>query len=200
VCVFSLLCSTFVCPTEICAFNDRAEEFHKINAEVAAVSGMLFRFLFLFLTSSASLSFLPSFRRLFAVVDSKYSHLAWTKLPRKEGGLGEMNIPIIEDVNKAISRAYGVLHEGDGVAFRGLFIIDTTGTIRQITINDMPIGRSVDETLRLVQAIQYNDQHGEVCPANWKPGMAAMKADPKGSLEFFAGVHTEADGKRQRTN
>merc|ERR1712083_248681 len=86
----------------------------------------------------------------------------------------------------AISRAYGVLKEGDGIAFRGLFIIDGNGTLRQITVNDLPVGRDVDETLRLVQAFQFTDKHGEVCPAGWKPGKATMKPDPKGSQEYFA--------------
>ena len=100
--------------------------------------------------------------------DSHFTHHAWTNLPRKKGGLGDMKIPLIADKTSQISRKYGVLHEG--VAFRGLFIIDDKGVLRQITINDMPVGRSVEETLRLVKAFRFTDEHGEVCPMGWKPG------------------------------
>jgi alkyl hydroperoxide reductase subunit AhpC len=96
-----------------------------------------------------------------------------------------MIIPLLADKNMAISRAYGVLKEDEGLSFRGLFIVDGAGTLRQITINDLPVGRDVDETLRLVQAFQFTDKHGEVCPAGWKPGKATMKPDPKGSQEYF---------------
>lgn len=147
---------TFVCPTEIIQYSDRVAEFNAIGAEVVAAS-----------------------------VDSVFSHLAWTKQSRKEGGLGPMKIPILGDINKQVSRAYGVLND-DGVAFRGVFIIDPSQKIRQITINDLPVGRNVDETLRLVQAFQFVEKHGEVCPAGWKPGQKTMKADPKGSLEYFS--------------
>eukprot|EP01061_Rhynchopus_euleeides_P006126 TRINITY_DN151_c0_g1_i5.p1 TRINITY_DN151_c0_g1~~TRINITY_DN151_c0_g1_i5.p1 ORF type:complete len:201 (+),score=114.75 TRINITY_DN151_c0_g1_i5:55-657(+) len=150
---------TFVCPTEITAFSDRFEEFQKLDVEVVACS-----------------------------VDSKFSHLAWTKQDRKQGGLGEMKIPILADLTKQIAADYGtlVLDGGDqGVALRGLFVIDKNQTLRQITVNDLPVGRNVDEVLRLVQAFQYSDKHGEVVPCNWKPGSKTMKADPKGSLEFF---------------
>eukprot|EP00004_Rigifila_ramosa_P007363 TRINITY_DN18321_c0_g1_i1.p2 TRINITY_DN18321_c0_g1~~TRINITY_DN18321_c0_g1_i1.p2 ORF type:complete len:209 (+),score=53.92 TRINITY_DN18321_c0_g1_i1:29-628(+) len=154
---------TFVCPTEIIAFSDRVAEFRAIGCEVAAVS-----------------------------VDSKFSHLAWTQQPRKQGGLGKMDIPLIADLDKKISRDYGVLIEdGDdaGVSFRGLFIIDPKGIVRQITINDLPVGRSIDETLRLVQAFQYTDTHGEVCPAGWKPGAKTMVDQPAASKEFFAATY-----------
>ncbi|KAG8437036.1 hypothetical protein GDO86_007933 [Hymenochirus boettgeri] len=122
---------TFVCPTEIIAFSDRAEEFKKINCEVIAAS-----------------------------VDSHFTHLAWTNTSRKDGGLGPMKIPLVSDLKRAISQDYGVLNE-DGVSFRGLFIVDDKGILRQITINDLPVGRSVDETLRLVQAFQHTDKFGE---------------------------------------
>jgi tryparedoxin peroxidase (2-Cys peroxiredoxin) len=148
---------TFVCPTEICQFSDRAAEFRAINTEVIGAS-----------------------------VDSQFSHLAWTMQDRKKGGLGKMTIPLIADLTRSISTAYGVLKEDEGVAYRGLFIIDPAGNLRQITVNDMPIGRSVDETLRLVQAFQYNAEHGEVCPAGWKPGQKTMKADPQGSQAYFS--------------
>merc|ERR1712212_1132170 len=132
---------TFVCPTEIIAFSDRVDEFKAIGCEVVACS-----------------------------VDSHFSHLAWTEKSRKEGGLGTMKIPILSDLTKQISRDYGVLLEDEGISLRGLFVIDNKGILRQITVNDLPVGRSVDETLRLVQAFQFTDKHGEVCPAGWRPG------------------------------
>jgi|UniRef100_A0A914E7N4 alkyl hydroperoxide reductase subunit AhpC len=147
---------TFVCPTEIIAFSDRAEEFAKLGVTVLAAS-----------------------------TDSKFSHLAWINTPRKHGGLGEMKIPVLADTNHKLSREYGVLKEDEGIAYRGLFIIDPKGILRQITINDLPVGRSVDETLRLVQAFQFVDKHGEVCPANWKPGSDTIKPGVKESQEYF---------------
>ena len=117
--------------------------------------------------------------------DSHFTHHAWTNLPRKKGGLGDMKIPLIADKTLQISRKYGVLHEGEGVAFRGLFIIDEKGVLRQITINDMPVGRSVEETLRLVKAFRFTDEHGEVCPMGWKPGEEGMRADVEGAREYF---------------
>ena len=100
-----------------------------------------------------------------------------------------MNIPLIADLTRSVAASYGVLKEDEGVAYRGLFIIDPSGNLRQITVNDMPIGRSVDETLRLVQAFQFNAEHGEVCPAGWKPGQKSMKADPQGSQAYFAAAN-----------
>ena len=147
---------TFVCPTEITAFSDRVNEFREIGCEVVACS-----------------------------VDSEYSHLAWCKQSRKEGGLGHMNIPILADVTKQVSKDYGVLLDS-GIALRGLFIIDGAGILRQMTVNDLPVGRSVDETLRLVKAFQFTDKHGEVCPANWTPGTKTMKPDPVKSQEYFS--------------
>lgn len=151
---------TFVCPTEIIAFSDRVEEFRAINCEVVAAS-----------------------------TDSHFSHLAWVNTPRKQGGLGEMQIPLLADKTCDIAKRYGCLKEDEGIAFRGLYIIDDKGNLRQITINDLPVGRSVDETLRLVQAFQFTDKHGEVCPAGWKPGKETMKADPKGSKAYFEKVN-----------
>lgn len=147
---------TFVCPTEIIAFSDRAEEFRAINCEVLACS-----------------------------VDSHFSHLAWTERPRNKGGIGKMSIPILSDLTKQISRDYGVLLEDAGISLRGLFVIDAKGILRQITVNDLPVGRSVDETLRLVQAFQFTDKHGEVCPAGWKPGSDTIKPSVKESKEYF---------------
>jgi alkyl hydroperoxide reductase subunit AhpC len=150
---------TFVCPTEIIAFSDDFAEFSKRGAQVIGVS-----------------------------VDSKYTHLAWTNTPRKSGGLGSISYPIVSDLNKAIARSYGVLLEDAGVALRGLFLIDKGGIIRHATINDLPIGRSVPEALRVLDALQHFEHNGEVCPANWKPGEATMKPDPTGSKSYFAKV------------
>nr|AHL38196.1 peroxiredoxin 4 [Cyanea capillata] len=147
---------TFVCPTEIIAFSDRIDEFKKINTEVVACS-----------------------------VDSVFTHLAWINTPRKQGGLGKMRIPLLADLTKQIAKDYGVLLENEGNTLRGLFIIDDKGVLRQITMNDLPVGRSVDETLRLVQAFQYTDKHGEVCPAGWKPGADTIVPDPKEKLNYF---------------
>ncbi|VBB30745.1 unnamed protein product [Acanthocheilonema viteae] len=147
---------TFVCPTEIIAFSDRIAEFKQLDVAVMACS-----------------------------TDSHFSHLAWVNTDRKMGGLGPMNIPILADTNHEISRAYGVLKEDDGIAYRGLFIIDPEGILRQITVNDLPVGRSVDETLRLVQAFQFVDKHGEVCPANWHPGSETIKPGVKESKAYF---------------
>lgn len=158
-CLFSLLLinySTFVCPTEIIAFSERADEFRKINTEVIGVS-----------------------------TDSHFTHLAWINTPRKQGGLGELNIPLLADKSMKVSRAYGVLDEESGIPFRGLYIIDGQQKLRQITVNDLPVGRSVDETLRLVQAFQYTDVHGEVCPAGWKPGSKTIKPNVEQSKDYF---------------
>ncbi|KAF4011882.1 hypothetical protein G4228_004161 [Cervus hanglu yarkandensis] len=148
---------TFVCPTEIVAFSDRAAEFHKLNCEVLGVS-----------------------------VDSEFTHLAWINTPRKEGGLGPLNIPLLADVTRKLSSDYGVLKEDEGVAYRGLFVIDGKGVLRQITVNDLPVGRSVDEALRLVQAFQYTDEHREVCPAGWTPGSDTIKPNVNDSKEYFS--------------
>ncbi|XP_009466429.1 PREDICTED: peroxiredoxin-1 isoform X1 [Nipponia nippon] len=156
---------TFVCPTEIIAYSDRADEFKKINCEVIGAS-----------------------------VDSHFCHLAWINTPKKQGGLGTMKIPLISDTKRVIAKEYGVLKEDEGIAYRGLFIIDEKGILRQITINDLPVGRSVDETLRLVQAFQFTDKHGEdlniliisVCPAGWKPGSDTIKPDVQKSKEYFS--------------
>lgn len=149
---------TFVCPTEIIAFSDRVSEFKALNCEVVGAS-----------------------------IDTPEVHLAWVRTPRKKGGLGLMQIPLVSDVSHTISNDYGVLTP-DGIALRGLFIIDPAGTVQQITINNFPVGRSVDETLRLVQAFQFNAKHGEVCPAGWTPGEPTMVDHPDKSLDYFRGV------------
>ncbi|XP_005089483.1 peroxiredoxin-2 [Aplysia californica] len=151
---------TFVCPTEIIAFSDSIDKFKAINAEVVGVS-----------------------------TDSHFSHLAWINTPRKQGGLGGLKYPLLADFCKSISRDYGVLLEDQGIALRGLFIIDPTGVVRQITINDLPVGRSVDETVRLIQAFQFVEQHGEVCPANWQPDSATIKPTPEASKDYFEKVN-----------
>jgi len=154
---------TFVCPTEITAFSDRVEEFRKLGCEILAIS-----------------------------VDSKYTHLAWTNTPRSEGGLGPMELPLVSDITKQISKDYGVLLEDGpdaGVSLRGLFIINQDGIIRHISINDLPVGRNVDEVLRLVQAFLYTDEHGEVCPSGWKkPGDLTMVGSPDKSKDYFKKV------------
>lgn len=151
---------TFVCPTEIIAFNDRAAEFRALGTELVAVS-----------------------------TDSHFSHLAWVNIPRKTGGLGNMNIPLLSDFTKKIASDYGVLIEESGIALRGLFIIDPKGTVRQIIVNDLPVGRSVDEVLRLVKALQFVEKHGEVCPANWNPNSPTIKPDPEKAKEYFEKVN-----------
>jgi peroxiredoxin (alkyl hydroperoxide reductase subunit C) len=125
---------TFVCPTEILAFSDRAADFAARGASV-----------------------------VFASTDSEYSLLAWTAASKRDGGLGNINIPLLSDKNHSISKDYGVLIEEEGIALRGLFLIDPAGVVRQITVNDLPVGRSVDETLRLIDAFQFTDKYGEVC-------------------------------------
>ena len=147
---------TFVCPTEITAYSDAMDKFKELNCEVIACS-----------------------------VDSKFSHLAWTKQARNEGGLGDVNFPILADMTKTIAADYGVLLEGAGVALRGLFIMDDNNVMQHSTINNLSVGRSVDETLRLVEAYQYTAKHGEVCPAGWNKGSDTMKPDPTGSQEWF---------------
>jgi peroxiredoxin (alkyl hydroperoxide reductase subunit C) len=147
---------TFVCPSEIIAFDKKLDEFKKRNCEVIAVS-----------------------------VDSKFSHFAWKNTPRDKGGIGNVQFPVVADLSKNIARAYGVLF-GDSVALRGLFLIDKEGTVRHATINDLPLGRNVDEALRMLDALQFHEKHGEVCPANWKPGEEAMKPTAQGVASYLA--------------
>nr|AEG19533.1 peroxiredoxin [Glaciozyma antarctica] len=166
---------TFVCPTEILAFNAQLPAFAALNTELFAIS-----------------------------TDSEYSHLAWANTKRDEGGLGpDLKIKLVADKSMKIARDYGVLLEDEGVALRGLFIIDPKGTLRQITINDLSVGRSVDETLRLIKAFQFTDEHGEVCPANWDPEdaskSATIKADPKGAREYFSKAN-ETNGTKRETS
>ena len=148
---------TFVCPTEIIAFSDRIADFKARGVEVLGVS-----------------------------IDSRFSHLAWINTPRTKGGLGELQYPLVEDLTKSISADYGVLLP-EGIALRGLFVIDKEGIVRHVTINDLPLGRSVDEVLRVLDALQHFEKHGEVCPADWKPGSLAL--DPKKANEYFEKVN-----------
>ena len=148
---------TFVCPSEILAFNKKLEEFKKRNTEVIGVS-----------------------------VDSKFTHLAWKNTKLEDGGIGNIQYTLVSDLNKNIAREYGILF-GDAVALRGLFLIDTKGVIRHSVINDLPLGRSVNEALRMVDALQFVEAHGDqVCPANWQEGDEAMKPTAEGVAGYLA--------------
>jgi peroxiredoxin (alkyl hydroperoxide reductase subunit C) len=149
---------TFVCPSEILAFNKRLPEFKERNCEVIGVS-----------------------------VDSKFTHLAWKNTPLDQGGIGDIQYPLVADLKKEIAKDYGVLFENAGVALRGLFLIDTKGIVRHALINDLPLGRSVGEALRMVDALQFVETHGDqVCPANWQEGDVAMKPTAEGVAEYLA--------------
>ncbi len=153
---------TFVCPTEIISFSDKLEAFKKLNTEVLAIS-----------------------------TDSHHTHLHWTRTKREDGGVGSLQIPLVADISKRISASYGVLVDDEddemyGAALRGLFIIDPKGKVRSIQFNDDAVGRSVDETIRILEGFQYADSHvGEACPASWKPGDDTIKANPYESQEYF---------------
>ncbi|OII71706.1 thioredoxin peroxidase-like protein [Cryptosporidium ubiquitum] len=146
---------TFVCPSEILAFNKAQKDFEKLGVQLLAVS-----------------------------VDSQYSHAAWRRTPLEQGGIGPVSFPLVSDSSHAISRSYGVLLE-DGIALRGLFIIDKEGIVRSEVIHDLPLGRSVEETLRVIDAIQFTEAHGEVCPANWKKGQKGMSATHEGVSSYL---------------
>jgi peroxiredoxin 2/4 len=146
---------TFVCPTELHAFQEKLKEFKAKNTEVLAVS-----------------------------VDSKFSHLAWLNTSHEDGGIEGVTYPVISDIHKTISRDFDVLHE-DGVALRATFLIDKKGIVRQQTVNDLPLGRNIDEMLRLVDALAFHEKHGEVCPANWTEGKKGMRADQQGLKDYF---------------
>jgi peroxiredoxin 2/4 len=148
---------TFVCPSEILAFNKKLDDFKAKNCEVLGVS-----------------------------VDSRFTHLAWKKTAVEDGGIGNIQYPLVEDLNKAIAKSYGILF-GESVALRGLFLIDTKGVIRHSVINDLPLGRSVNEALRMVDALQFVETHGDqVCPANWQEGDDAMKPTAEGVASYLA--------------
>jgi peroxiredoxin 2/4 len=147
---------TFVCPSEIIAFDNRLHEFHNRGAEVIAIS-----------------------------VDSHFSHLAWKKTPVDQGGIGNVRFPMVADLTKQIARDYDVL-TGDSVAFRGTFLVDGKGVVRHQLINDLPLGRNVDEAIRMVDALLFHEEHGEVCPAGWNKGAKGMRANAEGVAEYLA--------------
>ncbi|KAI3413440.1 peroxiredoxin [Globodera pallida] len=145
---------TFVCPTEIIAFSDRIAEFKQHDCEVIACS-----------------------------CDSQFSHLAWVNTPRTDGGLGKMDIPVLSDFSKKIAADFGVLDKDTGLSYRGLFLVDPNGMVRHCLVNDLPVGRSVDEALRILKAFQFFEKHGEVCPADWEEGDDSI--DVKSPKEYF---------------
>jgi len=148
---------TFVCPSEIIAFDNKVAEFESRGVQLVGVS-----------------------------VDSHFSHLAWRNTPRDKGGIGAIKFPLIADLTKSIARDYDVLTADGAVAFRGLFLIDKEGRVRHQVVNDLPLGRSVDEALRMVDALQFHTQHGEVCPANWSKGKDGMQANAEGVAKYLA--------------
>jgi len=147
---------TFVCPSEIIAFNKKLKEFKSRGVEVISVS-----------------------------VDSEYTHFAWKSTPVEEGGIGNVQFPMVADLNKNIARDYGVL-VNDAVALRGTFLIDKDGIVRHSVINDLSLGRNIDEAIRMVDALQFTEEHGEVCPANWVEGDEAMKPTANGVADYLA--------------
>ncbi|NGX62235.1 MAG: putative peroxiredoxin [Chlamydiae bacterium] len=148
---------TFVCPTELHAFQEKLDEFTARDAQVIGCS-----------------------------VDSCFSHLAWLGTPRAKGGIAGVEYPILSDINKRVSSEYDVLKEDEGIAYRGLFLIDRDGIVRHQIVNDLPLGRSVDEALRMIDALTFFEENGEVCPANWKQGEKSMKATSEGLEEYFS--------------
>lgn len=148
---------TFVCPTELHAFQDRLEDFEKRNTQVIGCS-----------------------------VDSCYSHYAWLNTPKAKGGIQGVDYPLISDLNKTISHDYDVLIPNEGISYRGLFLIDCEGIVRHQVVNDLPLGRSVDEALRILDALIYFIQHGEVCPANWTQGKKSFKPNQASLEKYFA--------------
>ena len=147
---------TFVCPSELIAFDHRLEEFKKRNVEVISVS-----------------------------IDSQFTHLAWKNTPVDKGGIGHVGYTMVADVKHEIAQAYDV-ESAAGVAFRGSFLIDKSGTVRHQVVNDLPLGRNIDEMIRMVDALQFTEEHGEVCPAGWNKGQAGMDASPDGVAKYLA--------------
>jgi len=148
---------TFVCPTELHAFQERLEDFEKRNTQVIACS-----------------------------VDSAYSHLAWLNTPKNKGGIEGIDYPLVADLNKTIARDYDVLFTNEGIAYRGLFLIDKAGIVRHQVVNDLPLGRSVDEAIRILDALIYFEEYGEVCPANWNRGSKTFKPSYEGLEGYFS--------------
>ncbi len=147
---------TFVCPSELIAFNHRLDEFKKRNVEVLGVS-----------------------------IDSQFSHLAWKNTPLEKGGIGNVGYTLVADVKHEICKAYDVESDG-GVAYRGSFLIDRAGVVRHQVVNDLPLGRNIDEMLRMIDALQFTEEHGEVCPAGWSKGKAGMNASTEGVAKYLA--------------
>lgn len=147
---------TFVCPTELHAFQEKAKEFEKRGAQVVGCS-----------------------------VDSWFSHLNWLSIPKIKGGIGGVKYPIVSDLTKSISRDYDVLKEDEGIAYRGLFLIDKEGVVRHQIVNDLPLGRSTDEAIRMLDSLIFFEKHGEVCPANWQEGEKAMKPNQEGLVDYY---------------
>lgn len=147
---------TFVCPSELIAFDHRLDDFRKRNVEVIGVS-----------------------------IDSQFTHLAWKNTPIDKGGIGQVGYALVADIKHEICRAYDVESEG-GVAFRGSFLIDKDGVVRHQVVNDLPLGRNIDEMIRMVDALQFTEENGEVCPAGWNKGKAGMRANPAGVAEYLA--------------
>lgn len=152
---------TFVCPSEIIAFDNRIDQFKELGAEVIGIS-----------------------------VDSHFTHHAWRNTPVDQGGIGPVKFPMVADLSKSIARDYDVLLN-ESVAFRGTFMIDKNGIVRHQLVNDLPLGRNVDEAIRMVDALNFTEEHGEVCPAGWQKGKAGMKANAEGVAEFLK-QHAEA--------
>ncbi|GAA0364700.1 peroxiredoxin C [Bowmanella denitrificans] len=148
---------TFVCPSELIAFDKRYEEFQKRGVEVIGIS-----------------------------IDSQFSHNAWRNTPVNQGGIGPVKYTLVADVKHEICQAYDVEHPEAGVAFRGSFLIDEEGNVRHQVVNDLPLGRNVDEMLRMVDALNFHQEHGEVCPAGWQQGNEGMQASPEGVAKYLA--------------
>jgi peroxiredoxin (alkyl hydroperoxide reductase subunit C) len=148
---------TFVCPSELIALDKRIEEFQQRNTLIIGVS-----------------------------IDSQFTHNAWRKTPISEGGIGPVNYPLVADVNHSICQAFGVEHPSAHIALRGAFLIDKQGIVRSQIVNDLPLGRNIDELIRLVDALQFHEQHGEVCPAGWNKGSAGIKPTEAGIASFLA--------------
>jgi peroxiredoxin 2/4 len=147
---------TFVCPSELIALNNRISEFKKRGVEVIGVS-----------------------------IDSQFTHNAWRNTPVEKGGIGQVNFALVADINHNICQSYGVEHPIAGVALRGAFLIDKQGIVKAQIVNDLPLGRNIDELVRLVDALQFHEEHGEVCPANWNKGKAGMKASTSGVAKYL---------------
>ncbi|UAA37919.1 peroxiredoxin C [Paraneptunicella aestuarii] len=148
---------TFVCPSELIAFDKRYEEFQKRGVEVIGVS-----------------------------IDSQFSHNAWRNTPVEKGGIGPVKYTLVADVKHEICQAYDVEHPEAGVAFRGSFLIDAAGNVRHQVVNDLPLGRNIDEMLRMVDALNFHEEHGEVCPAGWQEGKKGMNASPEGVAAYLS--------------